>query len=236
MGIVATGVSSIRKDSQLLRTVESIMAATSIDDQRSMTIVVFLASFDRSINEDMFNTLLINCSMHIRSGMLQIVQLDRERLHHSVTNSWLATQRMMAAIFHYIYQMNQGEQYIHLKEGMYASYSFVNHVKTFVDYYNSVKPRVNMVVGHLADDELFGTVYSVKDLGPLAQYLTLFPSDQSLVKTMAMFMQSKTQYKKYKYHRNLFSGVSKPVISLLGCLGYYFIMNLFLSVIKIHEY
>ncbi|XP_069133010.1 alpha-1,3-mannosyl-glycoprotein 4-beta-N-acetylglucosaminyltransferase C-like isoform X2 [Argopecten irradians] len=146
--VITLGIPSVRRPSgrnYIMGTIKSIIDNTDDDEKSRITVVIFVADFNETWNQEMAAKLYANFRDYFEDGMIQVVNAPMSIYPDFKTNSikgairdtaertlWRSKQNLDFA-FLMLYSKNLSEYYIQLEDDVVCAQHFVEDIETFVN-------------------------------------------------------------------------------------------------------
>ncbi|XP_038053883.1 alpha-1,3-mannosyl-glycoprotein 4-beta-N-acetylglucosaminyltransferase C-like [Patiria miniata] len=180
------GIPTVKRHQQsyLEKTLDSIIQSTSIEEQASVTVVIFSANFDEELNNLLKVELESTYREHFTSGFMQLITAPNsfypplENLKQNFGDSkgrvsWRAKQ---VADYAFLFSYCQGlsEYYLQLEDDVISSPDFVQSIKNYLDVV-TYKQWTTLEFSELG---FIGKLFRSSELPRLTQFMLFFYEDQ----------------------------------------------------------
>lgn len=184
VGFLSVGIPSITRKSKsyLKRTLTSIFKAINKEEEKYITVVLFLADSDDNSKQNQLNNVRLAFKKYIAKGMLQIIQAPVDYyeplrdLHRNLGDDmnrvqWRSKQALDYA-FLMCYSSSLSKYYLQLEDDILASPSFVSKTRDFVNSHQDEWFTLSVAsLGYI------GRLYPANEVQDIASYIRLFFND-----------------------------------------------------------
>ncbi|XP_064617613.1 alpha-1,6-mannosyl-glycoprotein 4-beta-N-acetylglucosaminyltransferase-like [Liolophura sinensis] len=198
-GFLTLGIPTVKrpKDASYLKaTIEDLLRNANEEEKRELTLVIFLADFDKAARDEIKADIINKFNSHIEDGLIQVIEaprmfypsldnLPKTAYKHSPTKvRWISKQNYDYA-FLMLYSKDLSEYYLQLEDDLSTIPNYITEIRKFIQRYQ----KSQWTCLEFSALGFIAKLYRSRDLYKLAKMMMLFFYEQPNDVTYLIFNQ-----------------------------------------------